>query len=138
MSSSIIFRTYPTVAGSPVAFSTPFPTPALDLATDPAIYEVPITAAGTVTLWDGAPLSTTYDVLMLLCDQTLDVEFSVNSGASLFTLVVKAGGFPTVLWGSDAYVGGLSGSLGAVTSIRAKNRNTTTAGTISVLLGKAA
>lgn len=136
MSSSVVIRFNITVAGSPIAFAQPFATPFLTLEEPPAIYDVQIAASGTATLWDGAPLPDDFDILAMTSDQSCNVEFSVDDGDGVFTLFLRAGGYPLVLDGSDSYVGGLSGALGSITSIRAKNRNTDTVANVSVLLGK--
>lgn len=136
MSSSVVIRFNITVAGSPIAFAQPFATPFLALEEPPAIYDVQILANDTALLWEGAPLPNDFDILAITSDQSLDVEFEVEDGDSFFTLFLRAGGYPLVLNGSDSYVGGLSGSLGSITSIQAKNRNTDTVANVSILLGK--
>lgn len=137
--SSITQRFVFSVAGQPLSLANQFALPVLDLEEQAALYDVSVGADSTSTLWDGAPLPTTFDVLALVSEQSCDIEFTVNSGASLFTLFLRGGGYPLVLQGDDSYVeGDTGGTLGTITMIRAKNRNTLDATIVTVLLGKQA
>lgn len=138
-SSTLVQRYNFNVAGEPVEFANPFAVAALTLEEPPARFTVVIPASGTSTLWGGVPLTTTFDVLAIVSDQSLDVRFAVNSGASAFTLFVRAGGYPTILQGDDSYVNGdMGGTLGNITMITAKNRNTLVVANVQVLIGKLA
>lgn len=138
-SSTLVQRYNFSVAGEPVAFANPFAVAALVLEEPPAHYTVVIPASSTATLWGGVPLTTTFDVLAIVSDQSVDVRFAVNSGASAFTLFVRAGGYPVILQGDDSYVSGdMGGVLGAITMITAKNRNTELPANVQVLIGKLA
>src|SRR5690242_16375620 len=99
MSSNIVQRFNIQIAGEPIAFAQPFSPPVLDLEEPPARYTVVIDADATTSLWAGAPLTTTFDVLAIVSDQDLDVKFTVGSSASFFTLFVRGGGYPLMLQG---------------------------------------
>lgn len=138
MSSNIVIRFNIQVAGAQVPFGQPFAPPFLELEEAPSQYDVQVAANASAMLWDGEPLPSDFDVLAITADQSCDLEFSVNEGESLFTLFLRAGGFPVVLEGSESYVGGLGGALENITSVQVKNRNTDTVANVSVLLGKKA
>lgn len=139
MSSSVVQRYNFLVAGEPIAFANPFAVLSTSLDNPPSVYTVSVAADSTAVLWNGLPLPSTFDVFAVVSDQNIDCEFTVDSGASKFTLFVPAGGFPLVLQGDDSYQSGnLAGTLGVITEVRAKNRNTTTLANVQVLIAKAA
>lgn len=139
MSSSVVIRFNITIAGSPIAFAQPFATPFLTLEEPPAVYDVQVPAAGSAVLWHGAPLPDDFDILALTSDQSCDVDFSVDDNFdALFTLFLRAGGYPLILDGSDTQIiVGVNAAAGTtITNIRARNRNADTVANVSVLLGK--
>lgn len=148
MSSSVVVRYNIGIVGSTSTFATKYPTPFLSLEADPALYDLTVDADGTATVWDGAPLVSSFDILAMVADQDCDVEFTVDGGQVdeyHFTLFLRGGGFPLFLTGDAVYAGQsgtqdsfTSGTLKTITKIRIKNRNTDDAALVSVLIGKAA
>ncbi len=148
MSSSIAVRFNVGIAGASSAFATKFPTPFLALSTDPSVYEVPLAAGASGTLWAGAPLPTSFDFFIATADQDCDLEFTVDGGVGdeyHFTLFLRSAGFPVILTGDAVYAGQsgtqdafVSGTLKKITKIRALNRNANVGATVSVLIGQAA
>jgi hypothetical protein len=136
------------VGGAQSAFATKFPTPFLSLVTDPSVYDVALIGGGSDTIWDGAPLSTTFDMLVMTADQDCDIEFTVDGGEAdeyHFTLFLRGGGFPLIIPGDEVYAGQTgtqdaftNGTVKKITKIRALNRNAAVAAVVSVLIGKAA
>lgn len=148
MPSSILTRFTISVAGQPLVFGQPFAAPTLVLEEDPSVFTVQLAAASSGTIWAGAPLPTQLDVIALTSDQDCDIQFVIDGGAgdeSHFTQFLRAGGFPLLTCGGQAYTGQtgtqdafVSGTLKFISKITALNRNSTTVCNISVLVGKAA
>lgn len=137
MSSNLVVRFTISAAGADIPFASPFPIPSLLLENAPAQFDLQIAAAATATIWAGAPLPDTLDFFVITADQNLDVEFRASSGAILFTLPLRSGGFPLVVPGARTLTGGIGGATHNFESIRAKNRNTTTVANVTVLIAKA-
>lgn len=138
MSSSIITRFNLTVAGEPISFANPFIVPSLALEENPAITTFVLPPSTTVQLWDGSHPFTSFGVWAALATGDCDVEFLVNDGQSVLTHFLRGGGYPIYLPGNASYVGGLSGTLGSITSINAKSRNTLINIQLTQLIGKVA
>lgn len=136
MASSLAVRFTITVAGFDYPVGQPFAIPSLDLAEAPAMYDVVVPADDQAILWEGAPLPSTFDFALFTADQNCDLECEVNGGDSMFTVQLRTGGFPVVLGGDRSLVGGLGGSVQAITKITAKNRNTLTDATVSCLIAQ--
>ena len=97
MGSSLRPRFTIDVAGQPYQFAQPFVQPFLELAEDPAQYQVPVPADDSALVWDGTIPFSTFDFLALQSDRDLTMTFEVSNGASTFVLELRGGGFPIVI-----------------------------------------
>jgi hypothetical protein len=127
-------------------FAQPFVAPQLTLDAPPARYQVSVAPETSVTVWDGTPLPSDFDVLWMQSDNDVDVEFTVDGGDAgehQFTLFLRGGGFPIAIPGSRSYTrvdagddSFVDGTVGSITQIRAHNADTEDTALIDVLIGQ--
>lgn len=133
------------INGKPNTFTSPFTLPIIYLDQSPATYEVLVDADGEAVVWDGSPLPSHFVFFAAIADRTCDLEFVVNGGEadeSHFTIPMQNAGVPLVFPGGYSYTGQYgaesaftNGNLHPITLIRAKNRDTENALTLSIVIG---
>jgi hypothetical protein len=137
------FRYAVAIATGPRAreFAQPFVAPEVSLVGDPAEYQVAIPANSTATLWDSStsPVAS-FRLLLLRANLACEIEFTASATAVadvLNTMELQADNIPFIL-GSDKARGGtpgLTGTVGRITKIRAKNNDATDTAYVQIVIG---